>query len=85
MVYCPEPYLRGMVDLSKHWTGEDIQAFIEKHGYTQKQLAQILGVRVATVSDWVRGVVIPSRLASVALTYLDLDLGGRMRIKGGSG
>ena len=72
-----------MIDLTKDWTGSDVKKMIEEHGITQQQLASILGVRIATVSDWARGVVTPSRLASVALTYLDKDLAGQLKIRGG--
>lgn len=71
-------------DLSRNWTGDDVKRMVEKHGITQQHLAEVLGIRIATVSDWVRGAATPSRLASVVLTYLDLDLGGKMRIKGNS-
>lgn len=70
-------------DLSKDWTGDDVKRMVEKHGITQQHLAELLGIRIATVSDWARGAATPSRLASVALTYLDLDLGGRIKVKGG--
>lgn len=69
-----------MIDLSKDWTAEDVRKLIEERGINQQRLAVILGVRVATVSDWARGVVTPSRLASVALTYLDKDLAGELKI-----
>ncbi|HVZ38337.1 MAG TPA: helix-turn-helix domain-containing protein [Candidatus Kapabacteria bacterium] len=67
-----------MIDLSHDWTGEDVKHLCEKHGILQRELAGILGVRLATVSDWVRGAARPSRLASVALTYLSKDLGGEV-------
>jgi DNA-binding transcriptional regulator YiaG len=72
-----------MIDLSKDWTGDDIKRMLEERGINQQRLAELLGVRVATVSDWVRGTVVPSRLASVALTYLDKDLAGQLKVTGG--
>lgn len=70
-----------MIDVSKIWTGDDIKTFLEERRITQKELAQLLGVRFATISDWVRGAVAPSRLASIALTYIAHDLEGELILR----
>lgn len=49
--------------------GGEIIAMRKERGLTQAQLAELLGVRQATVSDWEHGKVIPSRLAVLALRY----------------
>ena len=40
----------------KSMTPDDLRTWREKHGYTQVQLAQALGVHEMTVSKWERGV-----------------------------
>ncbi|MFN4271160.1 MAG: helix-turn-helix domain-containing protein, partial [Thermosynechococcus sp.] len=37
----------------------DLAALRQKAGLTQERLAEILGVRQATISDWERGVQMP--------------------------
>jgi DNA-binding transcriptional regulator YiaG len=74
-----EMYLPAMIDLTREWTGPEIRKMCEECGITQTELAHILGVRIATVSDWIRGVVKPPRTACVALTYLEKDLKGELK------
>lgn len=61
---------------SDEWNGAMVFALRRQHDLTQQQLARLLRVRTATVSDWERGMAQPSGAASVALSYLYLDLDG---------
>ena len=74
------------IELDKHrhlvyitiMEGQDLKQWREKTGYSQGQLARILGVDVMTVSRWERGVMhIPSYL-KWALAYLELK-GGELK------
>ena len=68
-----------MIDLNRQWTGDDIRQLCRRRGWRQYQLAEVLGIRRATVSDWVRGAVGIPRMASVALTLLDAYWDGRLK------
>jgi len=51
---------------------DELKSWRQKNGYSQGQLAKVLGVDVMTVSRWERGVrEIPSFLY-LALAYLEL-------------
>ena len=55
---------------------EALRTYLEKHGRTQSDLAQELGVTQPTVSDWVNGECAPSLPNLIALsrvTGLSLD------------
>ncbi len=52
---------------------EHIRQVRESFGYSQSQFAKVLGVRQATVSDWEKGKVKPSRLAQLALLNLGMS------------
>ncbi len=41
----------------------------------------MLGIEPMTVSKWVNDRVTPSRITSVALTYLALDLAGKLKLR----
>lgn len=58
-----------------------IRELRQRHDLSQAQFAEMLGVRLATVSDWERGVAEPSGASGVALSYLALDLAGELRIQ----
>lgn len=70
-----------MIDLSREWTGADVRRMCQECGITQTRLTNLIGIRIATVSDWVRGVSRPSRTACVALTYLEKDLKGELKVR----
>ena len=46
-----------------HDVPPDIKRFRERFGYSQEDLARIIGVSVRTVQRWEKGIVWPSRLA----------------------
>ncbi len=70
-----------MLDQTKDWTGDDVRRLCDQHGIGQVDLARLLRVREATVSDWIRGKAAPSNLASVALTYIEKDLARELVIR----
>jgi DNA-binding transcriptional regulator YiaG len=70
-----------MIDLTKGWTGDDVQQLCDQHGLSQRKLASMLGLRPSTVNDWATGKSAPSRLASIALTYVALDLAGELFVR----
>jgi transcriptional regulator with XRE-family HTH domain len=59
---------------------DELREWRQQNGYSQSQLAKVLGVDVMTVSRWERGVrEIPSFL-HLALAYLELK-GAEPKIK----
>lgn len=60
------PELRASVELS----GAHIRDFRKESGLSQIELAEQLGVRQATVSDWEKGKATPSPLAAARLSEL---------------
>ncbi len=70
-----------MVDVTKDWTGAEVQDLLTEFGLSQRGLARMLNLRVMTVNDWITEKAVPSRIASIALTYIALDLAGRMVIR----
>jgi transcriptional regulator with XRE-family HTH domain len=70
-----------MIDISHNWTATDIRQLLETHGLHQRELARMLGIEPMTVSKWVNDRVTPSRITSVALTYLALDLAGKLKLR----
>jgi len=60
---------------------DELKKWRQRNGYSQNQLAKVLGVDVMTVSRWERGVrEIPSFL-HLALSYLELR-GEELKPKG---
>jgi DNA-binding transcriptional regulator YiaG len=53
--------------------GDCIRSARIAFGFTQKQFANIIGVRQATVADWENKRVVPSRLAQLALINFGLN------------
>ena len=74
-------YLGPMIDISKDWTASDIQQLLETHGLNQRSLARLMHIEPRTVNRWVKGHITPSRITSVALTYLALDLAGKLKLR----
>jgi len=70
-----------MIDLSKNWTGAEVHKLCEDYATSQRGLAALLGLRVMTINNWITGKVEPSRIASIALTYIALDLAGELVVK----
>lgn len=68
----------AMIDLSKNWNADDVRNLCEKHGLSQHKLASMLDLRVMTINNWITGKVQPSRIASIALTYIAHDLAGEL-------
>jgi len=64
-VYAP-PQADGTVQ----WTADLIRAFRRHMGVTQAQLAQELGIRQQTVSEWERGIYLPTRATSKHLSLV---------------
>lgn len=50
------------------WTGDLIKAFREQMGWTQTELADKLGMRQQTISEWETGLYEPKRSTSKFLT-----------------
>lgn len=58
------------IDNSIKWNCESIKALRLQMGLTQSELAQELGVRQQTVSEWEKGVYEPTRSTSKHLTLV---------------
>jgi DNA-binding transcriptional regulator YiaG len=55
--------------------GEDVREWRARHGLTQYELAELLGVRSVQVSRWERGANRPAgRLLELALKGLEVEL-----------
>jgi predicted DNA-binding protein (UPF0251 family) len=52
------------------WNGEMVRALRLRSGLTQAQLAELLGVRQQTISEWERGIYRPTRARSKHLTLV---------------
>jgi len=52
------------------WDGELIKGLRRHMGFTQTQLAQELGVRQQTISEWEKGVYAPTRASSKHLSLV---------------
>ena len=53
----------------KHWDGNSIQALRRHLGYTQSEMAEMLGTRQQTISEWETGRYQP-RGASATLLFI---------------
>ncbi len=62
----PAPELRQAGEI----TPSRIREFRESNGISQEELAEQLGVRQATISDWEKGKTVPSPLAAARLREL---------------
>ena len=51
---------------------KDLRKWREKTGYSQGQLARVLGVDVMTVSRWERGIMQVPSFLKWALAYIEL-------------
>lgn len=58
------------VSKTVNWNGELIKALRHHMGLTQAALAQQIGVRQATVSEWEKGIRTPNRAMSKYLTIV---------------
>ena len=70
------------MDYSRFMTPEDLKKWREKNGYSQSQLARVLGVITISVSRWERGVrEIPSflHLALYGLECMEKEKGESKR------
>lgn len=63
-------YTVRRVDDTLQWNGELIKAMRLHLGFTQEQLAEELGVRQQTVSEWENGVYAPTRATSKHLALV---------------
>lgn len=52
------------------WDGQAVQALRQHMGLNQAGLAEVLGVRQQTISEWERGVYAPTRSRSKHLTLI---------------
>jgi DNA-binding transcriptional regulator YiaG len=66
----PNVYKVQRVDGVIQWSGELIRALRKHMGLTQAELAQELGVRQQTVSEWEKAVYSPTRASSKHLTLV---------------
>ncbi|PIP06648.1 MAG: hypothetical protein COX51_08305 [Syntrophobacteraceae bacterium CG23_combo_of_CG06-09_8_20_14_all_50_8] len=62
----------SLIDYKKIMEREELKKWREKTGYSQGQLALILGVEVMTVSRWERGIMRIPSFMKWALAYLEL-------------
>ena len=54
----------------KQWDGQDIQTLRRHLGLTQRQLADQLGVRQQTISEWETGMYLPRGASSTLLSII---------------
>jgi DNA-binding transcriptional regulator YiaG len=66
----PQVYKVERIDGTVQWNGELIKALRLHMGVTQAELAEELGVRQQTVSEWEKGAYIPTRATSKYLTLV---------------
>jgi DNA-binding transcriptional regulator YiaG len=64
-----------MSDRAARWDAEEVRALRERLGLTQRQLAEELGVRQQTVSEWETGIYQP-RGASARMLHLVAERAG---------
>ena len=63
---------------------DELKQWREKTGYSQGQIARVLGVNVMTVSRWERGIIRLPSFLKWALAYIELkgdELKPKMRTK----
>lgn len=60
----PDVYKVQQVDNVVRWDGELVRALRQHMGMTQAELADELGVRQQTVSEWEKGVYTPTRASA---------------------
>jgi DNA-binding transcriptional regulator YiaG len=63
------------VDDNTHWKSELIRALRAHMRLTQRQFADVLGVRQQTVSEWEGGLYVPTRSTSKHLTRVAREAG----------
>lgn len=63
------------------WDGQAVQALRRHMGLNQSGLAQVLGVRQQTISEWERGVYAPTRSRSKHLTLIAERAGFPLKTK----
>jgi DNA-binding transcriptional regulator YiaG len=66
----PQIYKVERVDGTVQWNGELIKALRLHMGVTQAELADELGVRQQTISEWEKGAYTPTRATSKYLTLV---------------
>jgi DNA-binding transcriptional regulator YiaG len=66
----PEVYKVQRVDDVVQWNGELIRALRLHMGLTQSAMAKELGVRQQTVSEWEKGVYVPTKASAKYLTLV---------------
>ncbi|MGI0488965.1 helix-turn-helix domain-containing protein [Pantanalinema rosaneae CENA516] len=66
----PQIYKVQRIDGTVQWNGELIRALRSHMGFTQTQLAEELGVRQQTVSEWEQEVYAPTRASAKYLTLV---------------
>jgi len=62
-------------DETRQWGGDSVKAMRLRLGLTQSELAEELGVRQQTISEWERGAYAPSRAMSKYLSRLAKESG----------
>lgn len=60
---------------SIEWDADKVRALREHLGLTQRQLAEELGVRQQTISEWEKGVYTPRRSSCTLLTMFAMEAG----------
>ena len=82
-------YATLVSDRAATWDGERVRALRERLGLTQRQLADALGVRQQTVSEWETGVYQPRgasarmlRIVAERTAPYDADAGSGQRATG---
>lgn len=66
---------RRPVEVDSTWDAARVKALRDHLGFTQQQLADELGVRQQTISEWEQSLYVPRRSSCKLLTMFAVDKG----------
>ena len=61
---------RSGTEKSQQWDGDNIRALRNQLGLTQREMAEQLGTRQQTISEWEKGLYRPRGTSSTLLTIV---------------
>jgi len=61
---------RSSIEKRQQWDGNNIRALRNHLGLTQRELADQLGTRQQTISEWEKGLYLPRGTSSTLLTIV---------------
>ena len=63
-------HIYNIIDMEQKKFGERLKAFRLENGYTQARLAEILGIKQSSVSDWENNISRPEYENLIALSFI---------------